>query len=163
MLKKTTLTGAYSGLQQCCYCSSNSSLSSRSSTPPHNLPAQRARPHSEYANKRRRTTETWSWATRRHYATVRHTGGVDFRDNMNWPCRNGQSVNTTGINPFVPSPYEIFDMERRDTYGRHTKLKYYELVKIYHPDRSGTGCESLSNVERLERVSLIDLHYHNVL
>lgn len=63
----------------------------------------------------------------------------------------------------MPSPYEIFDMERRDIYGRHTKLKYYELVKIYHPDRSGTGCESLSNVERLERVSLMDLRYHNVL
>jgi len=71
---------------------------------------------------------------------------------MNWPCRNGQKANTTGSNPFVPSPYEIFNMSRREIYGKHTKLKYYELVKIYHPDRNGAGCETLSHIERLERV-----------
>lgn len=154
MLKNNYLVGAYHGLQRCCYCSSNPSPTSISSTSPHNLPVQRARPRPQYANKRRRVTEpsSWPWPSRRHYATVRDTGGVDFRDNMNWPCRNGQSVHATGPNPFVPSPYEIFDMQRRDTYGKHTKLKYYELVKIYHPDRSGTRCEGLSSVERLERV-----------
>ena len=43
-------------------------------------------------------------------------------------------------------------MSRREIYGKHTKLKYYELVKIYHPDRNGAGCETLSHIERLERV-----------
>ncbi|KAK5072765.1 J domain-containing protein 1 [Lithohypha guttulata] len=48
-------------------------------------------------------------------------------------------------------------MSRREIYGKHTKLKYYELVKIYHPDRNGAGCETLSHIERLERYRLIIL------
>jgi len=68
---------------------------------------------------------------------------------MNWPCRKSASHDS---NPFVPSPYEIFDMQRNTLYGKHIKLKYYELVKIYHPDRNGVSCEELSQPERLERV-----------
>lgn len=94
--------------------------------------------------------------SRRTYATVKD-GGVDFRDNMNWPCRKTSNA----INPFVPSPYEIFDMQRRDSYTKH---KYYELVKIYHPDRPShvSGCENLTHIERLERYRLIVLA-HEIL
>jgi len=74
---------------------------------------------------------------------------MDFRDNMNWPCKKSAGRDS---NPFVPSPYEIFDMHKSTSYGKDTKMKYYELVKIYHPDRNGLNCKGLSQLERLERV-----------
>lgn len=66
---------------------------------------------------------------------------------MNWPCKKN-----LGADKFTPSPYEIFDMHRSSVYS---KQKFYELVKIYHPDRSNhvTDCE-ITQYERLERVSL---------
>ena len=146
MLKKTYLASAYNGLQQCCYCSSQSCIST---TSPQNLPAQRARPLPYTSNKRRRVAEPPTWIPTRSYATGRGSGRMEFRDNMNWPCSKAASHDT---NPFVPSPYEIFDMQRTGSYGKHTKLKYYELVKIYHPDRNGASCAGLSQPERLERV-----------
>lgn len=146
MLKKTYLGPAYNGIQQCCYCSRQSCVSS---TSPPALPAQGARPQPHGPSKRRRYTEPSSWTSARGYATVRDSGRTYFRDNMNWPCTKSASYDTT---PFVPSPYEIFDMHRSGAYGKQTKLKYYELVKIYHPDRNGASCEGVSQVERLERV-----------
>ena len=55
-------------------------------------------------------------------------------------------------------------MQRNSKYGKHTKLKYYELVKIYHPDRNGmdVAIEELSRSERLERVWLVIPWYHRV-
>ena len=153
MLKKTSLVSAYNGLQHCSFCCSHSTTANISSTSPQNLPAQRARPQAERVRKRQRVSEPLSWLSRRSYATVRGSNGVDFRDNMNWPCRNGQPVSTTGSNPSVPNPYEIFDMHRAERYGRSTKLKYYELVKIYHPDRTSVSDNSgLNRMELLERV-----------
>lgn len=152
MLKKTYLASAYNGLQQCCYCSPQSCISS---TSPQKLPAQRARPELDASNKRRRVTGPSTWMSTRSYATVRDSGRMDFRDNMNWPCSKSASHDT---NPFVPSPYEIFDMHRTGPYGKHTKLKYYELVKIYHPDRNGVSCEGLTQPERLERVCILHLY-----
>jgi curved DNA-binding protein CbpA len=68
---------------------------------------------------------------------------------MNWPCRSA---------PWTPSPYEIFDLDRKANYTKH---KYYELVKIYHPDRSGS-CGDLTHVERLERYRLV-VQAHEIL
>lgn len=68
---------------------------------------------------------------------------------MNWPCRPM---------PFTPSPYDIFDLPRNGTYS---KEKFYELVKIYHPDRSGHGCD-IPHVERLERYRLV-VQAHQIL
>lgn len=157
MLKKTYLCSAYNGLQSCSICSPHPSGNCTSSTSPHYLPVQRARPqHSP--NKRQRFTEPSSRVSARSYATVRDSkNGPDFRNNMTWPCRSGN-----GLNPFVPSPYEIFDMQRSAKYSKLTKLKYFELVKIYHPDRCivNNGCEGLSNGERLERVRR---YYHHLV
>lgn len=153
MLKKTYLVNAYNGIQHCSFCCSHPLSANISSTSPQNLPAQRARPRAEREHKRQRLTEPSSWILKRSYATVRGSNGVDFRDNMNWPCRNGQPAATTGQNPHVPNPYEIFDMQRADRYGKITKLKYYELVKIYHPDRSSMNDNcGLNRMELLERV-----------
>lgn len=71
----------------------------------------------------------------------------DPQDDSHWP----QSCTTTG----VPTPYEIFRQQRGAPYS---KRRFYELVKIYHPDRSchqGSipGCDS--QIVRLERYRLI--------
>ncbi|KAI1207919.1 uncharacterized protein F4807DRAFT_433734 [Annulohypoxylon truncatum] len=52
-----------------------------------------------------------------------------------------------------PTPYEIFDQHRTAPYS---KSKFYELVKLYHPDRHHhTYHHSLSHTTRLERYRLI--------
>ncbi|GAB7344674.1 hypothetical protein MBLNU457_3155t1 [Dothideomycetes sp. NU457] len=43
-----------------------------------------------------------------------------------------------------PTPYQIFDLPRTAPY---TKARFYQLVKIYHPDRS-TGATCTQNLER---------------
>ncbi len=71
---------------------------------------------------------------------------------MNWPCKRNTS--------FTPSPYDIFELEKSSAYS---KRKFYELAKIYHPDRkehnSGDG---LTHIERLERYRLI-VQAHEIL
>lgn len=146
MLKKSSsFLSVYSSLQSCGVCSPH--CGSKSSTSSHHRPIQQTR---SFSARRKEPREPRPWTLIRRYATVRDAGGMDFRDNMNWPCRK-----SAGQNPFVPSPYEIFDMHKSTSYGKATKMKYFELVKIYHPDRSShhAGCEGLSHLERLERVS----------
>lgn len=53
-----------------------------------------------------------------------------------------------------PTPYEIFDQKRGAPYS---KARFFQLVKIYHPDRHRHHARSdaLSHVVRLERYRLI--------
>ena len=60
-----------------------------------------------------------------------------------------------------PTPYEIFDIHRSSPY---TKRRFYQLVKLYHPDThdhyhrsesTPAGSSSLSNATRLERYRLV--------
>jgi curved DNA-binding protein CbpA len=137
MLKKTS-SSTYSGLQ-CCVCSH----STTSSTSPFALPPYRARSHGNKKPLLRRT-----------YANVRGSKEPVFRDNMNWPCRKASNAS--------PTPYEIFELEKGGLYSKH---KFYELVKIYHPDRNGhadTVCEGITHIERLERYRLV-VQAHEIL
>ncbi|KIW14995.1 hypothetical protein PV08_07782 [Exophiala spinifera] len=90
---------------------------------------------------------------RRCYADVKR--GYEFRDNTNWPCRHVKSSPS-----WTPSPYEIFDLAKDGTYTKH---KFYELVKIYHPDRhSHMSLEGITHHERLERYRLV-VQAHEIL
>ncbi|KAI1468169.1 uncharacterized protein F4812DRAFT_357356 [Daldinia caldariorum] len=52
-----------------------------------------------------------------------------------------------------PTPYEIFDQHKSAPYS---KAKFYELVKIYHPDRHNhVSLHRLSHSTRLERYRLV--------
>ena len=85
---------------------------------------------------------------------MRHGRAPDFRDNMHWP--------TPKTPTSTPTPYEIFDLPRGSSYSKH---KFYELVKIYHPDRNaheGAVSIGLSNVEMVERYRLVILA-HEIL
>lgn len=53
----------------------------------------------------------------------------------------------------TPTPYEIFRLKKGAVYSKH---RFYELVKVYHPDRHGhEGCPNISHAERMERYRLI--------
>lgn len=54
-----------------------------------------------------------------------------------------------------PTPYDIFDLGKTDAYN---KSRFYELVKVYHPDRHcHASYDSLSRAVKLERYRLIVL------
>lgn len=82
---------------------------------------------------------------RRTYADV----APDFRDNLHWP-----KIPTPSD---VPTPYQIFQLERG---AKYHKAQFYKLVKIYHPDRNGhkdAHCGGISEAVKLERYRLIVL------
>lgn len=139
MLKKASVISSYSCLQ-----SYTCSHPAASNTSPSCLPPARARPL-----VRRCLPSLW-----RNYADVRHGDGPDFRDNLRWPAPKTPSA--------TPTPYEIFELPKG---GAYSKRKFYELVKIYHPDRhglEGTACAGISHIEKLERYRLVVLA-HEIL
>jgi curved DNA-binding protein CbpA len=123
------------------------------STSPAVLPIPRARPGSS-SDERHRCSSTRG----RGYATVRRTTSYDFRDSMNWPCHRQSKPSGQ------PSPYDIFDLEHGAAYS---KQKFYELVKVYHPDRHNSAApeepiHTLSALERIERYRLV-VQAHEIL
>ncbi|KAM6536976.1 J domain-containing protein 1 [Fusarium falciforme] len=78
------------------------------------------------------------------YATVDHgRRGSSHRDHVpEWP-------KTT-----YPSPYEIFAMRTDDPYTKH---RFYQLVKLYHPDKHShtSDLHHIPHATRLERYRLI--------
>ncbi|KAI9670210.1 MAG: hypothetical protein M1831_006423 [Alyxoria varia] len=88
---------------------------------------------------------------RRSYATVAHE---DF-------SREGQLTWPTFDDPRkVPSPYEIFNQREDEKYS---KRRFYELVKLYHPDRlkqndnlsRPASSHKCSHKDKLERYRLV--------
>lgn len=139
MLKKASITSSYSCLQSCSCLHLTAG-----NTSPSCLPPARARPSVQHSRPSR-------WRT---YADVHHRTGPDFRDNVHWPTPKTPSA--------TPTPYEIFQLPKGGTYSKH---KFYELVKIYHPDRhglEGTSCGGISHIEKLERYRLVVLA-HEIL
>jgi curved DNA-binding protein CbpA len=71
---------------------------------------------------------------------------------MNWPTKSTSCASIT------PTPYEIFHLDKSAAYSKH---KFYELVKIYHPDRhiapDNVCSREISHIERLERYRLVIL------
>ena len=54
----------------------------------------------------------------------------------------------------VPTPYQIFNQKKGSKYSKQT---FYELVKLYHPDRHGLDSvhDGLSYTTKLERYRLV--------
>jgi curved DNA-binding protein CbpA len=80
----------------------------------------------------------------RPYGIAYDRGQEHDTDRIPWP----ETPNTT------PSPYQIFGQRKGSPYS---KRRFYELVKLYHPDRhSYSGSRSsLSYATKLERYRLI--------
>ena len=102
---------------------------------------------------------------RQRYATVAHDSTLSRKNHeihdLDWP----------EVTPphKTPTPYEIFGLQRNAHYSKH---RFYELVKIYHPDRPSASPESVKNSPdaqstisastRLERYRLI-VAAHDIL
>lgn len=69
-------------------------------------------------------------------------------DQIPWPDDIITNTNT------VPTPYQIFGQKKGSPYS---KRRFYELVKLYHPDRHGhtPSSDGLSYSTKLERYRLI--------
>ncbi len=69
--------------------------------------------------------------------------------NLPWPQLSSRTT--------IPTPYQIFHLDKDAIY---TKRRFYELVKIYHPDRhisekAISEMSSISSEERIERYRLV--------
>ena len=84
----------------------------------------------------------------RSFADVKSSQDRSVPHRFEWPSTSSSTA--------VPSPYEIFKLAPDAPYS---KARFYELVKIYHPDKhsgdSKAGTNSLPQAVRLERYRLI--------
>ncbi|KFH48297.1 J domain-containing protein-like protein [Hapsidospora chrysogenum ATCC 11550] len=106
-------------------------------------------PHPRHATNKpfpRCLNSCQSYHHRRSYASHNSNNNRPPPDDANlppWPSSRN------------PSPYDIFAIARSDPY---TKKRFYQLVKIYHPDLGHCShplCASLSPAARLERYRLV--------
>lgn len=86
-------------------------------------------------------------ASRRQYAT--HDTPSSAFSEPTWPEMPTPSA--------VPTPYQIFQLKEKAPYS---KRRFYELVKLYHPDRHGQcyhvpGIDSLSQDTKMKRYRLV--------
>ena len=83
----------------------------------------------------------------RTYADVASTHGACDSEHFPWPASASQGK--------LPTPYEILKLRKGSPYN---KRSFYELVKIYHPDRaipSHVRSDICPHPIRLERYRLI--------
>lgn len=80
----------------------------------------------------------------RHYAIVADGHCGHEHDNLRWP-------EVTSANR-IPTPYQIFNQKKGSPYS---KQRFYELVKMYHPDRHHHNLsDGLSYATKVERYRL---------
>ncbi|KAI0973698.1 hypothetical protein F4678DRAFT_408006 [Xylaria arbuscula] len=124
------------------------SLSSSSSIPsPCSGNSQRPRARSgQHPGPRRRHVEHrpglgWNHPVSRCYASV------------SWPAHNHPPAGYTWPASLYPTPYEVLAQPRDAPYN---KVLFYQLVKVYHPDRNYTDADSsIPHSVRLERYRLV--------
>lgn len=97
---------------------------------------------------RAKTTERAKGPSR-EYATINSEPSCsDTTDDLHWPRLHPRSS---------PTPYQIFHLKRNAPYS---KRRFYELVKLYHPDRNGhehlsSHVSSLPQAVRTERYRIV--------
>lgn len=112
------------------------------------------------------TTSSWQRSTRpprdtatdrRRYATI----AGDERHNHEQPERQEQRHvwPETPKGRASPTPYQIFDLKQNATYS---KARYYQLVKLYHPDLNGCANHGISDKVKMERYRLV-VSAHTIL
>ena len=131
MLKKPgTFSSPYSNISSL-YCPK--SISGHTATAPHSFPHSSKPPGAK----------KFHW---RHYATTYlERLSQDRTDELFWP-----KLPYPGA---IPTPYQILSARRGDPYS---KRRFYELAKIYHPDKSihehnNAGVKSLPGAVKMER------------
>ncbi|EEP82567.1 predicted protein [Uncinocarpus reesii 1704] len=102
-------------------------------------PQSSVSPHSTASSRRRIRL----FESPRRFAHVQNTNSIGPGDDFSWPT----SPNF--------SPYEVF---KQDQSAPYSKQRFYELVKLYHPDRPCNGhplCKDLPESLRMHRYRII--------
>lgn len=118
----------------------------------HSLPSVSG--SSTSSSRRRESTrqQRSSRRERRGYATIadnaqEHHGAQEQHGHAEHPWPKPLEGQT------CPTPYQIFAMKHKATYS---KSRFYELVKVYHPDLSnGSSPDNVSHQMKMERYRLI--------
>ncbi|KAI0121789.1 hypothetical protein F4814DRAFT_406579 [Daldinia grandis] len=103
------------------------------------------------------TSSSCSTSTR--WPPCQEHGHVSSRRRCYATASDGPEKSAASVNEHAwpeslhPTPYEIFDQQKNTPYS---KTKFYELVKLYHPDRHHhMPAHRLSHSARLERYRLV--------
>lgn len=140
LTRSTVLLCSCNSLPGLPYVSLISSTSSLSSRPLH---ASSPSPYQSTSISTARS-RFLTYDRRRSYATVNNNrrGGPAHDDVPDWPKTSN------------PTPYDIFAMRQSDPYTKH---RFFQLVKLYHPDRHGhaSAVHHIPTATRLERYRLI--------
>lgn len=111
--------------------------------------------HTSASNHKSSTSSTRCWtktSTRpqqqcspKGYATISGTGTEHAHEkDYDWPLPpKGQRC---------PTPYQIFALKKNQAYS---KARFYQLVKIYHPDKSDASDSGISQEMKSERYRLV--------
>lgn len=135
--KPIILLSSCSNLHHFCFPPSNL----QSSAKPCRRSMHHGRLHSEHQKPE---------AQRRGFATARDRDvSSSAAHHLPWPDMPTPSA--------IPTPYQIFQLEKTAPYS---KRRFYELVKLYHPDRHGHCCnipkiDSLSQDVKMKRYRLV--------
>ncbi|KAK4497029.1 hypothetical protein PRZ48_011478 [Zasmidium cellare] len=112
------------------------------------------------------TTSSWQRGTRPPRGAPNRTKGYatiagDERHSQEQPERqeNGHVWPDTPKGRASPTPYQIFDLKQN---GAYSKAKYYQLVKLYHPDLNGCAGHGISDKIKMERYRLV-VSAHTIL
>jgi len=108
-------------------------------------------PTTPFTSQQRNTatpTKQRRWERSRAYATAVDDERRRATEHLHWP--------DTGHVQSTPTPYQIFNQKKGAPYS---KRRFYELVKLYHPDRNGhthnTPYHHVPHTVRLERYRLV--------
>ena len=87
--------------------------------------------------------------TRSNLTARRYASGNAHPDLLHWPNPHPPGA--------TPTPYQIFHLKRNEPYS---KRRFYELVKIYHPDKHDHDdcvavCGHLPSAVKMERYRLV--------
>lgn len=80
----------------------------------------------------------------RGYAMVADGHSRHHHEDLQWP----EVKSVSGI----PTPHQIFNQKKG---SRYSKRRFYDLVKLYHPDRHGSTELGISDATKLERYRLV--------
>lgn len=111
-------------------------------TPQYSNRCQPGQPSSYFQVPRRRISQC-----RSHSSLQSKKPLAERFDDLGWP----KLLSATA----VPTPYDVFQLEKSAPY---TKLRFYDLVKLYHPDRCShehNPSRFLSSGVRIERYRLV--------
>lgn len=135
MFKKSTVVVSSYSSWHSLYCPQSISINTASN--PRNPPHSKIPPKQEQPR-------------RRYHATARSKSSPrGHEDDFPWPELPFATA--------VPTPYQILYIKRGDPYS---KRRFYELAKIYHPDRNGhennhANTRSLSGAVKMERYRMV--------